>query len=181
MSDYLSGNVADSFVQEFISTTADLSRLFQELLTAKESDIESILTQKANGNEIMIFGKRLNDLIETVAMDDDVDNKKKLLSTIVICIKILLKESKVYFDILKIPEFDVSQLKDVISQAITEFKKTMHGCDDAFDKLLKSLDVFVDNFSTYYEDFQVSGREPSTLLFSFVDDVSKQYEGCDNK
>ena len=41
----------------------------------------------------------------------------------------------------------------MVKQAISEFKKQLRGCDEAFKQLLKSLDTFTDNFDQYYESF----------------------------
>lgn len=59
----------------------------------------------------------------------------------------------------------------MIETAIREFKKNVPRCDLAFSKLLSSLDVFVDNFDKYYENFNSEGREPSILFVNFIDDV----------
>ena len=83
---------------------------------------------------------------------------------------------KPYYEILKIPEFDVSQLRDVIQKAIEEFKKTLPGCEEAFSKLLKSLDTFSGNFGQYYEQFQLTNREPASFFMNFIDDVQAQYK-----
>ena len=100
---------------------------------------------------------------------------------IILSLKILFKESKKYYELLKIPEFDVHQIKDVIALALVEFKKNLPECNLAFDKLVQSLDTFVENFGGYYENFQLEGRNPGSLLFGFIDDVQKQYTGSDNK
>ena len=78
-----------------------------------------------------------------------------------------------------IPEMDVLQMKELIETAIREFKKQMHGCDLAFQKLLKSLDTFVQNFDRYYEKFLVEGKDPMMFFFEFIEDVKKQYEDTD--
>jgi len=72
---------------------------------------------------------------------------------------------------MRVPEFDISELKVVIKQAITEFKKTLPGCDLAFNKLLESLDTFSDNFSNYFEDFNINDRQPLVLINSFIEDI----------
>ena len=90
-----------------------------------------------------------------------------------VSLKILFNEINPNYKILKIPEFDVSQLREVIQKAIEEFKKNVPGCDDAFSKLLKSLDTFSGNFGQYYEQFQLNGKEPSILFVNFIDDVAK--------
>ena len=74
---------------------------------------------------------------------------------------------------LNIPEFEVSSIKEMVKQAIAEFKKQLRGCDEAFKQLLKSLDTFTDNFEQYYEQFQLNGKEPSILFVNFIDDVAK--------
>lgn len=81
---------------------------------------------------------------------------------------------------LKKPEFDVTQIRGLIEQAIREFKKSLPGCDLAFTKLLQSLDTFTDNFDGYYEQFNSNSKEPLVLLTGFIDDIQKQYEKVDN-
>ena len=69
----------------------------------------------------------------------------------------------------------------MVEQAIREFKKSVPGCDAAFNKLLQSLDLFTDNFDGFYEDFNATGKHPETLLVGFIDQVSEQYKDIDNK
>jgi hypothetical protein len=57
------------------------------------------------------------------------------------------------YSTLKMPEFDVSKIRELIEQAIREFSKSLPGCDLAFRKLLQSLDTFTNNFDSYYENF----------------------------
>jgi hypothetical protein len=72
---------------------------------------------------------------------------------------------------MKIPEFDIADLKSVIRNAIQDFKKTLPGCDLAFSKLLQSLDTFSDNFGNYFEEFQINDRQPLVLINSFIEDI----------
>ena len=69
----------------------------------------------------------------------------------------------------------------MVEQAIREFKKSVPGCDLAFNKLLQSLDMFTNNFDGFYEDFNANGKHPETLLVGFIDQVSEQYKDIDNK
>ena len=85
------------------------------------------------------------------------------------------------YKVLRTPEFDVSKIRDLIEQAISEFSRSLPGCDLAFRKLLQSLDTFTNNFDNYYETFNSQSKEPLVLLTGFIQDVEKQYEGVDNQ
>lgn len=111
---------------------------------------------------------------------DEVSGNIRLQMTLV-SLKILFNEIKPYYKTLKIPEFDVGQLKEVIQKAIEEFKKSLPGCDDAFSKLLKSLDTFSGNFDQYYEQFQLTNREPASFFMNFIEDVQQQYQHGDTE
>lgn len=94
---------------------------------------------------------------------------------------LLFKAQKKRYASINIPEFEVSNIKEMVKQAISEFRKQLRGCDDAFKQLLKSLDTFTDNFDQYYEQFQLNNKEPSILFVNFIDDVSKQYQNTDTQ
>ncbi len=70
-----------------------------------------------------------------------------------LCLLMLFKAQKKRYASINIPEFEVSSIKEMVKQAISEFKKQLRGCDEAFKQLLKSLDTFTDNFDNYYEQF----------------------------
>ena len=94
---------------------------------------------------------------------------------------LVFSAQKKRYQSLNIPEFEVSSIKEMVKQAIAEFKKQLRGCDEAFKQLLKSLDTFTDNFDQYYEQFQLNGKEPSILFVNFIDDVAKQYQDSDQQ
>lgn len=48
----------------------------------------------------------------------------------------LSAEFQAFYKTLKIPEFDVSRVREMVEQAIREFKRSVPGCNLAFDKLL---------------------------------------------
>ncbi len=44
----------------------------------------------------------------------------------------LFKAQKKRYASINIPEFEVSTIKEMVKQAIAEFKKQLRGCDEAF-------------------------------------------------
>ena len=74
----------------------------------------------------------------------------------------------------------MSQLRELIQGAIKEFSKSLPDCGLAFKKLLQSLDTFTGNFDNYYQNFNVNGKEPVSLLLDFIQDVEAQYKDVDN-
>ena len=73
--------------------------------------------------EINLFGHNLNNIIESILIEDDLQQKKTRLSLVAISLKILLNESNAYYEIIKIPEFEVHSLKEMIKKAIEDFSK----------------------------------------------------------
>ena len=88
-------------------------------------------------------------------------------------LKMVQGEFENMYKALKTPEFDVGQVREMVEQAIREFKRSVPGCDLAFGKLLQSLDMFTDKFDNFYEDFNANGKHPETLLVGFIDQVSE--------
>ncbi len=152
INDYYQGVEKETFVAHLISSVADLLRIFSDIETITDlNNCRHYFASKLANNENMC--KLLDIDLETHLKDmlfDEVSGNIRLQMAL-ISLKILFNEIKPYYEILKIPEFDVSQLREVIQKAIEEFKKTVPGCDEAFSKLLKSLDTFSGNFGQYYE------------------------------
>ncbi len=49
-----------------------------------------------------------------------------------VCLMLVFSAQKKRYQSLNIPEFEVSSIKEMVKQAIAEFKKQLRGCDEAF-------------------------------------------------
>lgn len=76
-------------------------------------------------------------------------------------------------------DVDVNKFSELIMTSITKVRKMIPRCDDAFDRIAKSVDLLKGNFDGYYRDF-VQTQNPLTLVTNFVYDVAKQ-DGVDSK
>jgi hypothetical protein len=56
--------------------------------------------------------------------------------------------------------------------SIDEVKKHIPRCDQAFQKIIESVDLLKGNFNGYYKDYTASGN-PTIIMENFVLDVSK--------
>ena len=82
-------------------------------------------------------------LSDLVIDDSKSDNDYEIVK---VCLMLIFAAQKKRYKSLNIPEFEVDNIKEMVKQAIAEFKKQLRGCDEAFKQLLKSLDTFTDNF-----------------------------------
>ena len=49
-----------------------------------------------------------------------------------VCLMLIFGAQKKRYKSLNIPEFEVGTIKEMVKQAIAEFKKQLRGCDEAF-------------------------------------------------
>jgi hypothetical protein len=76
------------------------------------------------------------------------------------------------YEALSSPDVNVDEFVEVIMSSIAEVKKHIPRCDQAFQKILDSVDMLKSNFNGYYKDFTVSGNA-TIIMENFVLDVSK--------
>jgi hypothetical protein len=76
------------------------------------------------------------------------------------------------YEAVSSPDVDVNEFVDIIMSSISEVKKHIPRCDQAFQKIIDSVDLLKGNFGDYYKDFTASGN-PTIIMENFVLDVSK--------
>jgi hypothetical protein len=76
------------------------------------------------------------------------------------------------YEVISAPEVDVDDFVNVIISNISEVKKHIPRCDEAFQKIVESVDLLKGNFNGYYKDYTASGN-PTVIMENFVLDVSK--------
>lgn len=76
------------------------------------------------------------------------------------------------YEVISAPEVDVDDFVNVIISNISEVKKHIPRCDEAFQKIVDSVDLLKGNFNGYYKDYTASGN-PTVIMENFVLDVSK--------
>lgn len=92
---------------------------------------------------------------------------------------ILMFISKMYeisynvYEALSSPDVDVNEFVAVILNSVDQIKKHIPRCNEAFDKILESVDILKNNFDGYYKDFLSSNSNAAIIMENFVLDVSK--------
>jgi hypothetical protein len=76
------------------------------------------------------------------------------------------------YEAVSAPDVDVGEFAEVIMSSIDEVKKHIPRCDQAFQKIIESVDLLKGNFNDYYKDYTASGN-PTIIMENFVLDVSK--------
>lgn len=77
----------------------------------------------------------------------------------------------------QIPDIDPAQFAETIMSSMSEIKKHIPRCDQAFGILERSVDLLQNNFGEYYADMKCSGNS-SMVMENFIIDVSKKSEGA---
>lgn len=92
---------------------------------------------------------------------------------------IIMFMSKMYeisyntYEALSSPDVDVNEFVAIILNSIDQIKKHIPRCNEAFDKIVESVDILRNNFDLYYKDFLSSNNNAAIIMENFVLDVSK--------
>lgn len=76
------------------------------------------------------------------------------------------------YEAVSSPDIDVNEFVMVIMSSIGEVRRHIPRCDQAFDKIIQSVDLLKGNFDGYYRDY-VASSNPTIIMENFVLDVSK--------
>jgi hypothetical protein len=76
------------------------------------------------------------------------------------------------YEILTSPDIDIEEFVTIIMSSVDDVRKQIPRCDDAFNKILESVDLLRHNFGDYYKDF-VSSNNSSVIMENFIIDVSE--------
>ena len=76
------------------------------------------------------------------------------------------------YEAISAPDVDVDEFVGIIMSSVDEVKKHIPRCDQAFAKIIESVDMLKGNFSSYFKDYAASGNS-SIMMENFVLDVSK--------
>lgn len=79
------------------------------------------------------------------------------------------------YETLSSPDIDVEDFVQVVRTSLSDVRKHVPRCDEAFKKILESVDLLKDNFGGYYKDF-VASDNSGIIMENFVLDVSRTGE-----
>jgi len=87
----------------------------------------------------------------------------------------LHKHSLVLYNVVTSPDVDIEKFTSVLITSLGEIKKhpRLSRCNKAFARIEQSIELLKDRFSDYYKE-TVASQNPSSLLTSFIVDVSQQ-------
>jgi len=71
------------------------------------------------------------------------------------------------------PDVDVSKFVQVVVANLSEVKKHIPRCDEAFNAIANSVNLLENNFDSYYKDF-VASSNPVVIMENFILDVSNK-------
>ena len=79
------------------------------------------------------------------------------------------------YDVLVRPRVDISECSELLLNSILKLRKLIPGCNDAFNAIKNSIDLFKTNFNEYYKSFIRSG-DTSIILSDFISDMCLSYK-----
>jgi hypothetical protein len=91
---------------------------------------------------------------------------------ILVILNKMLSISHEVYEAISAPDVDVDEFVGIIMSSVEEVKKHIPRCDQAFAKIVESVDLLKGNFSSYFKDYAASGNS-SIMMENFVLDVSK--------
>jgi hypothetical protein len=136
LSKHFNGEVPGTFPHRMVSLSASMAEPLLKLKDIAITDrpgMRAALKSIAKDNEGQLYIENLQlDQFILECLEEDEMRMVRLLTTL----KMLRDEFEALYKVLKTPEFDVSQVREMVEQAIREFKRSVPGCDLAFNKLL---------------------------------------------
>lgn len=83
------------------------------------------------------------------------------------------KLTKLICDTILSADVDINNFSDILVKCITELKKVIPNCNDAFNRIENAVDLLEGNFDGYYKDF-IKTENPSIIFLNFIGDVSNE-------
>lgn len=77
------------------------------------------------------------------------------------------------YDATNIPDIDPDDFVEIVVTSVNALKKKIPRCNEAFAKILDSIHMLKDNFTSYYKSFVVT-ENPTIIIESFISDIAKQ-------
>ena len=135
-----------------------------------KDELSDLFITKSAGNKITPFPELDSLNIKRIYNDDSLNSNDRKF--ILVSLSKLYEISYEMYTILSNPDVDVDQFITIIISSIDIVKKQIPRCNEAFDKIVKSVGILKSNFNGYYKDF-MSCNNPSIIMENFILDVSK--------
>jgi hypothetical protein len=143
--------------------------IYKKYIEDKDKISDLFLTKTA-GNVIAPFPDFSELNFKRIYNDDSLSANDK--SFVLMFISKLYEVSYNVYETLSDPDVDVNEFVFIILNSIDSVKKHIPRCNDAFDKIIESVDVLKSNFNDYYKDF-IASSNPAIIMEHFVLDVAK--------
>lgn len=122
------------------------------------------------GLSLKIFPFSSLDLKQLWICDNMIDLVKKYVLTILHHIYV---NTLHLYEVITSPDIDLDKFTAVLMDSIRQLRGTIPRCNEAFNRIERSVKLLKENFNSYYKD-SVQAANPSLIMESFVIDVSKQ-------
>lgn len=141
---------------------------------ADKDQLKDLFIINAEGENLNIFGETSTLNFKQIFLNDDFDPVMKKF--ILFALHLLYKRTKNLAEIITSPDIDIASFSEKLVGYISTLKSHIPRCDAAFKAIEQSVSLLKGNFNGYYKDFVISGN-PSTIIESFVMDVSQEHSG----
>lgn len=92
----------------------------------------------------------------------------------------MYKTTKKICELMMRPDVDIGKFSRILVDCISQARKLIPNCNDAFNRIENAVDMLENNFNDYYKDF-IKTENPSIIFLDFIGDVSHAQKNTDLK
>lgn len=162
-------NCKNCYCKNIIMVTCSNLTQYEKYIKTPNVPHADLFLKKA-GNLICILGDLNNFNFKRLYNDSYLNTEDK--SFLLLLITKLYEIGNDMHNVISEPDIDVDENAETMMNMCRELKKKVPRCNDAFDKIFKSVGVYKQNFSKYHKDY--IGSDNNTLISwqNFIIDVA---------
>jgi hypothetical protein len=165
-------------IKEVIILYNNLNKYSQYL--ENKDKLDDTFIRKVIGFDLALFNfSSLNFKTLWTEIDKNENDKQKSVKYYLLVLHMLFNFSKIIYQTYVKPDVDPKKFGELIIQAIMELKKRIPRCNEAFDAIQNSINLFENNFDSYYKNF-VTCNNPTIIMENFVMDITDNVKGNSN-
>ena len=165
-----------NYIKNLIITRKNLKEHEQYIISEQEIRSNIIKCERFiyeyPGTELTIFPFSSFEL-KNIWDEPRMKKNKNIKIYVLICLSIFYRKIKKITQLILSADIDVKGFSGAVGNQLIAARKQIRGCNRAFDKIEKSIDLLEDNFDGYYRDM-IQSKNPNLIVENFVLDVSKQ-------
>lgn len=151
-------------VAELLAILKKLNVYHDELNKTNYKEIDSDFITQNICEKITLFSFGSLNIIDLYLKDDS------CLNYLVLLLHKLYQSLKDIYKAMTTPDINPQKIADIVVDALGNLKKSVKGCDKAFNKIEQSVEKIVKNMDKYYK-MLIMTKDPTSLFSGFLNDL----------